>query len=470
MFNRSAAEFGAAPNSNEEALLKSLSAGSGAGHQSSGGRSLVYEDLEGVLHSTTFGQQQFDNTLWKILKKAAKPAKSTIHEFNSVTGRGRTGVFGAETATVNEMDVRLKRKFVQMRFMRIKYKWTHVIGFTDTQEDPKTIQAQNATLALLDQLERTLYEGENAMVGDEMDGLYALVKANAAANIKNLNGQKPTKDDFLAGAATIGKNYGRVSHSFHDLDVQRTLDNLFEGDKDRVDLVEVNGRTQLMPIYGGMGIRYGAPAAGLRTSFGNIKFSPHLFVGLHKEIYKDESDAEAASSSGAPGTPSIALAVAAEATSKLAAGTYRYRVSAENARGESIPCAASTATATVSNGEKITVTITAGTGTPTCYRIYRSPVGGASGSEELIGRVAHSGGGGSYVDLNQRIAGTKRIFLCDLESPGPQAALAWAQLANMGSYELPMLDTEFQALIFLYGALTMYAPGKVYILDNVAVD
>src|SRR5215831_13408717 len=128
-------------------LLKAIQAGSGAGLASTGGRSIVVEDLETILKVLTYGLPQFKATLWNILKEKAVPATGIMHEYPSIVGRGRTGFFGPEIANVNTLDAKLKRGYGQVRFMRAIVEWSHVIGMVQKVANHRSIQMTNATLA-----------------------------------------------------------------------------------------------------------------------------------------------------------------------------------------------------------------------------------------------------------------------------------------------------------------------------------
>lgn len=468
-------------------LSKALQAGSGAGLSSTGGRALVLEDLEGTLRATTFGEKQFMQTLWYILKARAVEATGIMHEFTQLRGYGETGMFSPEiTTSLNPIDVDLGRSYTQVKFARNKRQVSKVMRFTKNQHSPETLQVMAGTRFLISNTERSFYTGDSAMVPDEWDGILKSARANSL--VTNMAGAPFTKDAIEQAMLAIGNANGVGSHMFHPLEVQASLDAVLVGNSDRLVLYNGGATPEAIPLgYGGgnNAIMMGVPAAGLRTSFGNLMFRPHIFSNLRKNAYAplvSGTPTEVATSPTAPATPTTLAAAVASLTGGFAgsgtggtltagkysgayAGVYRYRVSSENSAGESIPAAA--VTATVTSGQKATLTWDRMTGA-TCYRVYRSRCGGPAGDEQFIARVA-DGVSPTYVDGNQYIAGCFKSYVLDLDSPGELATLAWAQLAPMSRDMLPPADTTFQWIQFLFGALAFYAPLKMYVFENVGI-
>jgi len=152
------------------------------------------------------------------------------------------------------------------------------------------------------------------------------------------------------------------------------------------------------------------------------------------------------------------------------AGVYTYRVTAACSSGESIACAAVSGTV-ASNGRLALAWDSMANAQ--YYNIYRSRCGGGATDVQYITRVAAvNGGAGSegYIDYNLRIAGCDDIVVMDLLGAGESAAFGWADLAPLTKYDLPMLDTVYQFMLFKYGAFIPYNVKKAYLLRNVGAN
>lgn len=470
-------------------LAKALQAGSGAGLSSTGGRGLVLEDLERTLRNTTFGEKQFNRTLWAILKRKPVEATGIMHEFTRLQGYGETGAFSPEVTTILQpIDVDLARAYVQIRFARNKRQVAKVLRMTKNSQNAESLQVMGATRFLISSIEQAFYMGDSAMVPDEWDGL--LKSATTNGNVTDMAGQKFSAAALQTGALNVANAAGVASHMFHPLELQQSLDAVLAGSSDRI-MLNAGEFGEYIPLgYTGNGnaknaLMFGDVAAGFRTSYGNIMFNPHRFARFRQAPFKPNvngTPTETATSTQAPATPTtLAIAAATQAGgfagsgtggaltsgnySGAYAGTYYYRVSAENSSGESIPCAA--VSVAVTSGQKATLTWDHMAGA-TCYRIYRSRCGGGAADVQFIVRVA-DGVSPTYVDVNQNIAGCFNSYVLDLESPGELATLGWAQLAPMSRDRLPNGDTTFQWLQFIYGALCVYAPAKMWVYKNVGL-
>lgn len=467
-------------------LVKALQAGSGAGLSSTGGRALVLEDLEGTLRNTTFGEKQFNNTLWSILKGKTTQATGIMHEFTKIQGYGETGAFSPEVSTtLQPIDVDLARGYAQVKFARNKRQVAKVLYLTKNSQNAESLQVLGGTRFLISAIEQTFYNGDSAMVAEEFDGLRKTAIANNT--FSDLAGAKLSAAALQTGALNIANAAGVASHMFHPLELQQSLDTVLIGSQDRIQLNAGGQFPQQIPLgYAGSGslnnaVIMGDVAAGFRTSYGNIMFRPHRFARFRNAPYTLQGS-EVATSVNAPATPTtLATAVASQTGgfagsgtggvlasgtfSGVYAGTYNYRVSSENSAGESLACTA--VTATVTSGQKATLTWDHIAGA-TCYRIYRSKAGGGSTDMNFIARVADTGSP-TYVDTNQNIAGCFNAYMLDLDSPGELATLAWAQLAPMSRDMLPAGDTTIQWLQFIYGVLTMYAPLKMWMYRNCGI-
>ena len=472
------------PNASDmSALAKALTVGNGSSWNSTGGRSLMLEDLETTLKLTTFGERQFSNTLFNILKLKATQASSVVHEYIRLNDYGGGAGFSPEvTDNIAFSDAQLQRANVKICFARVKRAVSDVSTMTGMAASTEATQIASGNRVLLAMTEQAFYDGDSAMTPDEPDGLYKI--ATGSGNVVNMNGQVITRDALNYCAQGLADASGVPSHLFMPNPVQSMLDKQLVGTQDRLMLNDGRG----MPFSAPSGylneqnaVMFGNPAAGFRSSFGNITFRPHIFFGRKKPFLLNAVEAPTSTSSQVPATPTglgctplgtgggftgSGTGGAFDAPSGyykgVYAAVYKYRVSAENSYGESIPCAA--VSAIVASGGQVTVAWTAVTGA-TAYRVYRSQAG--ISDAWLVARVAAPTV--SYVDINQRIAGTFEAYMLDLESPGELGTVGWAQLAPLSRKMLPVGDTDKRWLQFLYGAMCMYAPTKLRVFSNIGL-
>lgn len=505
-------------------LQKALMAtGQAAGLGSTGFRALVYEDLETVLKLITFSEAQFANTIWNRIKGSAVEAKSISHEFIKQTAYGqRSGLFSPEAGTAATQDAQFKRDYVQMCFMRQKRQWTHVSDFENAIQSPEQIQIRAATLDMSEKIERAIFSGDSSVVPEEFNGLDATLFKGMTDTDTNTQvptdhiidlagaylGSSTTCRDMLNAAALAmarGGSYGLPSDMFIPMEVQGVLDVSLTGGLERI----LDPRQQQTPAafgfpgVGANGIVVGAPVSAYRSSYGNIAFRPEYFVGAIKTppaVATGGTLSPIASATGGAATVTAAVATVTGAKLSLL-GTYNYVVTSENAAGESLPatCAAATTLQTTENQIILSITPTAASlvdnqgqnnGT-SGFRIYRTKNTGISGTApdyELIDRIPNNGAavvqltrtkngnqfsstGGvtSFFDWNGTIAGTHSAYVLDLASEGQLKTMGWAQLAPFGRYPLPMLDSTYQFMMFLYGALMTYNPRKIVRIKNIGI-
>lgn len=478
-------------------LEKALSAGSGAGYQSTGARALVYEDLESTLRVVTFGEEHFKKTLFARLKEKAQMAKSVVHEFNRFTDYGDTGAFAPEVTTVQAIDANFQRDFAQVRFLRTKRQVSTVAQLTNTMENLVAAQTTAGARYLVKTANRYLFDGDNSCNVNEWDGIFRVQQTKGiASHYIDKAGATLNASDLDNGAYLMQQegSWGTASDLYMPLTVQYSLDQNLIGSQQRVNLYNAVPGTLVDTAtgFGGQQAFYAGQAlAGFRSSAGLIKFQASEFTRQRQVPYKDPVlGTEVATSTSAPSTPVVTLVVGAggNAGSRLSASTIYYRVAAENSSGESVCSAAQSAVVTA--GGTVTVQIAAPSGgwvnAPTAFKIY---AGSSASATYLIARIvnglAYSVGAtpglaaqttapvagayaATYQDGGQRLPNTHRVYMLDLDSPGEIQAMNWVQLAPMTKEDLPRGDTFIQWMQFLFGTPVFYAPNKIVIYDNVA--
>jgi hypothetical protein len=166
-----------------------------------------------------------------------------------------------------------------------------------------------------------------------------------------------------------------------------------------------------------------------------------------------------------PLTPTITVAPAAAGTGSqfVAAdiGVYIYQVMAGNRYGVSSPV--TTAGVTVAVGENVTFTVADGGQGTTFYELYRSTVGGAADTAQLMTRVARTGATQVITDSNGDIPGTTKGFVLQQN----QRSMSWAQLLPMTRIPLATIDTSIRWAQVVYGAIKLYTPARNIVVKNI---
>jgi hypothetical protein len=336
------------------------------------------------------------------------------------------------------------------------------------------------------------------MSPDEWDGVNKLLfSAGQYVDLKGATISKTTIDLAAGLIAGLG-NYGTPSHLFMPIRQQTGLDTSLEGSLDRVIFAaaDLNGSpVENAGWSGGQSRLAGSPVAGFRSSFGTIKFSANNFTAFRPTVFiNPQTNTEASTNQLMASSVPTNLAITATTSASYNgfsgsgvggaqtgggigggyngayAGVYSYRVSAACSSGESICCSAANGTV-AANGRLALVWDSM----PNAqyYNVYRSRCGGGATDVTYITRVAATGngaGGEGYIDYNLRIAGCDDIVMMDLAGAGESAAFGWADLAPLTKYDLPMLDTVYQFMLFKYGAFVPYNIKKAYLLRNVGAN
>ena len=153
----------------------------------------------------------------------------------------------------------------------------------------------------------------------------------------------------------------------------------------------------------------------------------------------------------------------------MAAGKYRYIVTACNEAGESAPYGLGIDTTyaycTVSAGApygSTHITITAGTGTTRFYNVYRTAVGGGlkAVNYRFIGRVVSAGTTTHFIDLGNKAPGAITGFLVQPDTMGLK------ELAPYSRLKLAVSDLSTPEAHFRFLSLAAFEPRKNVLLDN----
>lgn len=448
--------FGTTVSADVADLRKALTAGqdiNNPGTSAGEGFPLRVESLENTLKVITYKLD--DVRLWQAISKL--PAYNTVEEHNRLESYGSgIAAFIDEGDLPEEDDSTYSRQYTVIKYLATTRKVTHVMSLVRPAHGNVIAQETvNGTAWLLKQLERALFLGDSTMIPVEFDGLKRLISTgapNTSLNIVDLRG-KPLSEQLLNDGALIVKsepNYGKAT-------------DLYCADGAYADLAKGFYPSERfnIPTAGWNNGMVGLNIQGFYSQFGPLRFNPDVFLQ-----FGALAGAAAGTTSKIPGAPteSVAPAAASDALSEFIAsdaGTYIYKANAVNRYGRSATVTL-TSVAVVA-GDKVTFTLADGSPVGTAFEIFRTVADGAVATAALMTRVARSGATTAVTDYNSDLPGTSQAFLIqqNLEF------FSFKQLCPMVKIPLSTVDTSIRWMQTLYGALTLYAPGKGLMYKNV---
>lgn len=474
--------FGSSQLGDVQALLKALEAQEGVTDVANliDVGALQPQSLEGTLALLTFQEKHL--VLWKDIPKGM--AQSTLEEYSVQLGYGMSSSgWVQQMESALEADASFAREYAIMKFQRQMWKFSDIAGIVRAITPVERAQKQAAALRCMRNMNRSLYSGDSDFVSESIDGFEKTIVNNGSTNhVIDLRGTDPTQQDFREGAELIVANYGSAdgANLYLSPGAQTTLDQILDNNL-RVNI----GQGQA--AGGKLSIGYGVNR--INTSFGSLVPKVDIFLAGEydgKTVPKiaDPSNPrvliEGATSDRAPATPSIAVTTqgATVANSqwsgagvRQAANTYQYRVAAGNRFGMSAAVAAADAGGNVvaAGSNTIAITPAASAYPATYFEIYSEQVAG-SGDFKYLGRIAASGlTPVDYVDLNEDIPGTGRMFLLDLSSIGELRTFMLSRLAPMHSKEYARIGEYRWGSVNLYGTPKYYAPLRFVMYKNMPI-
>jgi len=448
--------------SEEDVMLlnKALTAGADVdnpGSSAGEGFPLRVESLDKTLFNVTYRAEHVK--FWKALYKDA--AYNTVEEYNRLSSYGSgVAAFIGEGDLPVEDDSTYSREYTKIKFMGTTRRVTHVLSLLRTAHgDAVARETANGTLWLLKQLEQSLFDGDEDLVGEQFDGLEKLlttawgstalddgyVSGYEADNVIDLRG-KPLTEDHIADMAErliASPNYGSPSDLWLPTGPVKDLSKILYP-KERYDLPAPRGG------LAGISIR------GVATPFGDIALNPDIFI-------PDSIKAGSAAVGKAalrPGTPTLGTPTSpAYAGSNTAywtsddAGSYYYKVIACSRYGKSAP--ATSAQIAVSADDQVQFLITDAGPDTSYYEVYRSDKDGAATTCRMIMKVVRSGASQTFVDVNRFLPNCSKGYMLSQSSE----VLKWKQLAPFTKIPLATIDTSIRWAQVLYGALQVMKPG-----------
>jgi hypothetical protein len=452
-------------------LEKALQAGYGTDSATlTGGASLRIQSLEMTMLATIQENKHF--RLFNALTKSN--ATATVDEWTEQTAVG--GILGGSTnselGVIPQATGTYLRRVGLVKFLMTMRQVSFVQSLQNAIVDSEMVEYQAGAKQLLTDAEFLSFEGDSSVVPTEFDGIeYQVVNFATPDNIIDMQA-KPLDSitPINQGAAVIAGfgNFGVPTDIFTSLLAQADFDNYLDP-AFRVPLPDVqNG-----------GIQIGAPVRGIRTSHGDVKNQPDVFVrdpNLKMPLQYVQNGAFAATAAANNYVPAAIVVADAGATAGSMwttpqLGQYYYAVAGLTASGESnILVSAVAAVAAAGDGMTVTITRSAGA-LETGYAVYRgrlvSSGGTNAGSDlRLMKRIPIAGATTVYTDLNTDIPGTVKAYMIN-NTPG-EKAITWRQYLPMMKF--PLYPTN-QAIVpwaqLLFGFLRLGKAKQHVVFKNI---
>lgn len=460
-----------------------LQGGDLTGNQTNGG-ALKTESLESSLKLITF--KESDIRFWKRFPKSA--AFNTVEEYNQLTSYGTDrGGFNNEGELPEEEDSNYVRKAEHVKYLGVTKSVTHQMQLVNTNIG-SVVQREttNGIMWILRKADRALFYGDDKVIGQEWNGLYAQHMNNDQfANLDeyleselviDLRGKTLKQADIEQGSQTL---LNKFAHANLLVAPPVVLSDFATGFYEKQRIM-IGGATNANTN----GMTTGQHISKFQSMYGVIDFEYDIFAAKAP----GKLPTSPATSAKAPNAPTAvsAVVVTADGFSKFAdgKGDYFYGVAAVNRYGESA-IAQIGGTVTVANNTDsvdLTFTPTAGPYQPTAYVIYRSPINPstsfatttmypimvvpATGSDSKRGSLTNGvdgGAAGKVRDRNRFLPATEEALLLQ----GDTDVIEFKQLAPLMKMPLAKLSPADRFMVLLYGTPIVYAPSKMVKYINI---
>lgn len=452
-------------------LMKALEAGqyNAAPGQLSQGSSLQTEDLSPVMENVTFSDKHIK--LQKML--SVKDAKSTLTQFNRQLDYGIFGGSAQYEGGIGEEDTsNYVRAVVPMAYYSTTRRVSvaaNMIGAFDGQK-AEDRAASDAAMKLAADIEFDLFRGQadfsNAGVFDGNPNAIAEVPSMVGvdAQVRMSDSLSNTQDlmfaEYGSDQTVVVSVDGTLTQSIIEDAAVKSAMNHGSADKLLLDPISLSAYNKIAHAKERImlaGSAQEATGANLGT-----QWTSSAMVALEPSRFLSGKTRPARSRAGAPAAPAtLTSAAASDAASVIDAGSYVYKVTAVNERGESVEKVDDDGAQAVVAGEKVTLTIAAVAGAK-YFNVYRSEDGGTAATAKFIGRVKASGSGStSFTDLGYRQPGSVTGFLVQSDTMGIHQLSAYSRL------KLAINDLSLPEAHFRFLSLALYQPRKNVLLDNI---
>jgi hypothetical protein len=469
-FEKNFSGFAQSNSETMELLTKALTAGSGVDAGSfTGGRALTPESLDYTLVNILHNQDEA--RLFQRLKKT--PIKSVVRQWNERNGvGGDDGAWVAEGGTSESADQTIARKYAVAKYLQTFRQVTLQASMSDMVENAMAIEKEAGTLWLIRNVEKALFEGNEAYIAEQPNGLKAQIPASNVVDFrgKHADGEN-FEDEITNGLGLIRQNYGKGNLLLSSVKVTTDISKMLR-DKYRVPLPASGGSQMGVPVGGGAS--GGSVASTFPINFPTPFGNPEVL----DDVFLLEGTTPAASSLTTKRPDVSTLSDYAHAPDALSlfgspdAGDYVYKVVGVNKYGDSVASAEIAATA-VAAGDKVTFRVTPGAVAPTAWKVYRSKVGAAAGTSAEVRymfTVAYALDSGmayqTITDYNNDLPGCSDVYLLTMDTIFD--AIEWFQFLPLMKFDLyPTNAAVFPFLMILYGAMALKKPVQHVRIKNV---
>jgi len=472
-----------------EGLAKSFSAGY-PGLQNAGRTqtsALAHDNLEPIMRSITLEEEDF-----LLLKEIDQvPAKGTVYNY-VVKNQVRSGndLWGLENFLPQEDHAQYMRVAELLKIQGIRKSITHLAQLTNEiggyMTDLEGENDINASLAMSESLERTLYNG-----GDFYFNTVGEIDATLAANpngpIRQPRGMQAqiregnySRRGFSLDFVGYGNNQltlldakgGTMTRELVDQIATRVRNNRGRLEEAHCTTNQLQAfRTTLFPFErADMSTWYNVKGAGvdiepkdgfpLMTVTGNIQFRPSVF-----KFNRQFPEPIAGTVGQSPSTPTAPTPTQNPGKTSYKAGdVVKYVVQAWNVHGASSGSAELAVTIAV-DGNSVSLAIPTVLGIEE-YWVFRTEANGESGSAKFVGRVIadRSGADTIFVDKEVIMPGLDNIIFLPRKQNRAKLAVLGNLLTKM---QLGRLGLVTETIFVSYLANIVEYPRHFGLIDNI---
>ena len=435
--------FGPYADSDIGELSKALTAGSDINAPATApgvGFPLRMESLDGTLYNLSYRMEHLK--LWPQLLK--NDVFNTINEHNTLTAHGSgQAFFHTEGDLPGEDDSTWERNYTKVKAMGTTRRYSIMSSLMKmAHNNAETHQTLGGTMWMLEQLERSLFEGSETLMSQGFNGY-----DNQGLLTRDLRGRPLTGEEVNHGCGRIyeAPNYGLATDLYMPVGV----------DTDLVDDIAPNARYNVSQSgyqngHAGMQIKV------YDTQRGPIALQPDVFIRFGEAA----SSVALGNAAKRPGTPTEAVALAASGSGSqftaADAGAYRYKAVAVNEYGKGVPLTV-TGAITVAEGEVVTFSLGDANPIAKYYEIYRTAKGGAAGTELFQMKVARNTSGTTVItDNNTYLPGKGTCYLIQQNKEFNKIN----RLLRFMKVRLGLVDSSYRFMLLLFGNLVVHTPNK----------